>query len=211
MATADTRERLMTAALETVRELGTGAVSARTIAGRAGVNQALVFYHFGSIDNLLAEACRACTATRLASYRDMLATVGSLRELLDAGRALHAAERAEGNVTILAQMLAASAGNDTLRTATSDALKMWTSELEAVLRRVLRGGPLDGLLDPTALAQLVSATFIGLELFGIVDERGAENAITELDRLGLLAETLENLGPVARRAARAKLGRATRL
>jgi len=210
MATADTRTRLMTAALETVRDLGIGAVSARTIAGRAGVNQALVFYHFGSVDNLLAEACRAGTAERLASYRDMLTAVGSLRELLAVGRALHAAERAGGNVTLLAQLLAASAGNDTLRTATADALRMWTSELEAVLRRVLRAGPLDGLLDPPALAQLVSAAFIGLELFGTVNERGAETAITELDRLGLLAEAIENLGPVARRAARAKLGRATR-
>ena len=208
MATADTRERLMTAALETVRELGAGAASARTIAARAGVNQALVFYHFGSIDNLLAEACRADTAKWLASYRDALSTVGSLRELLDVGRALHAAQRAEGNVTILAQMLAASASNDTLRTATADALGMWTSELEAVLQRVLHDGPLDGLLDPPALAQLVSAAFIGLELFGTIDEHGAETAITELDRLGLLAEAIDNLGPVARRAAHAKLSRA---
>jgi AcrR family transcriptional regulator len=198
----------MTAALETVRELGTGAVSARVIASRAGVNQALVFYHFGSVDNLLAEACRAGTSARLASYRDQLATAGTLRELLTVGRQLHAAEREHGNITILAQLLAGSAGNDVLRAATAGALRMWTSEIETVLRRVLHAGPFDGLLDPAALAQLVAAAFIGVELFDTVDPDGAQTAITELDRLGLLTEAVESLGPVTRRAARAKLGRA---
>jgi AcrR family transcriptional regulator len=210
MATAQTRERLMAAVLDTVRELGTGAVSARVIADRAGVSQALVFYHFGSVDNLLAEACQAETSARLASYRDRLGAAGTLRELLAVGRELHSAERAHGNVTILAQLLAASAGNDVLRAATADALRMWAGEIETVLRRVLRAGPFDDLLDPAALAQLVAAAFIGLELFDTVDPDGAQTAITELDRLGQLTEAVESLGPVTRRAVRARLGRAAR-
>jgi AcrR family transcriptional regulator len=200
----------MTAVLDTVREQGTGAVSARVIASRAGVNQALVFYHFGTVDNLLAEACRAETSARLAIYHDQLAAARTLRELLAVGRELHGAERAHGNVTILAQLLAASAGNEVLRAATADAVRLWTSEIEAVLRRVLHAGPLDGLLDPAALAQLVAAAFIGLELYGTVDPDSAEAAIAELDRLGLLTEAVESLGPVTRRAARARLGRAAR-
>jgi AcrR family transcriptional regulator len=210
VATADTRQRLVVAVLEIVRELGIASVSARVIAARAGVNQALVFYHFGSVDNLLAEACRTETAARLADYMDQLASVGTLRELLDVGRDLNTRERAAGNVTVLAQLLAGSVGNEVLRAATADALRMWTSEIEAVLRRVLRGGPLDGLLDPAALAHLVSAAFVGLELFGTVDQDAADAAMSELDRLGLVAEAIDNLGPVARRAARAKLNRAAR-
>jgi AcrR family transcriptional regulator len=200
----------MLAVLDVVRASGVGAASARTIAARAGVNQALVFYHFGSVDNLLAEACRTDTAARLADYRDQFAAVGSLRELLDVGRELNTRERAQGNITIMAQMLAASAGNEVLRAATGDVLRQWTGEVEAALRRVLRAGPFDGLLDPAALAHLVAATFIGLELFGTVNQDATETAMAELDRLGLIAEALDNLGPVARRAARAKLGRAAR-
>jgi AcrR family transcriptional regulator len=210
MATADTRDRLTAAALDTVRELGVTAVSARIVAGRAGINQGLVFYHFGSVDNLLAEACRVETARRVAIYQDRFAAVSTLRELLDVGRQVHATERAEGNVTVLAQLLAASNGNPVLRTATADALRLWTSQVELVLRRVLGAGPLDGLLDPDSLAHAVSAAFIGLELLDTVDSHAAEAALGELDRLGLIAEVLDSLGPVARRAVRAKLSRHVR-
>jgi AcrR family transcriptional regulator len=210
MSTADTRDRLTAAALDTVREHGVTAVSARAVANRAGINQALVFYHFGSVDNLMAEACRTETARRVASYQDRFAAVSSLRELLEVGRQIHATECAEGNVTVLAQLLAGSNGNPALRTATAAALRLWTSQIEVVMRRLLDAGPLDGLLDPAALAHVVSAAFVGMELFDTVDPGAAEAAMGELDRLGLIAEVIDNLGPVARRAVRAKLGRTIR-
>ncbi|HEV7628954.1 MAG TPA: TetR family transcriptional regulator, partial [Streptomyces sp.] len=43
----DTRTKLLAGALRTVTEQGIAKTSARTIAAAAGVNQALVFYHFG--------------------------------------------------------------------------------------------------------------------------------------------------------------------
>jgi AcrR family transcriptional regulator len=202
-----TRQQLITAMLDTVRDAGVAGVSARTVAARADVNQALVFYHFGSVDNLLAEACRAETSRRVATYRETFAAAGSLRELLAVGRRLHATEREQGNVTLLAQMLAAAHGNPALRAATRDALELWITEIEPVLRRVLAAGPLDGLLDPAALAHTVSAAFVGAELFEAVDPEASQRALDELDRLGVIAETVDELGPVARRAIRAKLNR----
>ena len=50
MSDRDTRTRLLDGALETLRTRGIAGVSARTIAAAAGVNQALVFYHFGGVD-----------------------------------------------------------------------------------------------------------------------------------------------------------------
>jgi AcrR family transcriptional regulator len=205
-----TRQRLIAAVLDTVRDVGVAGVSARVVAARAEVNQALVFYHFGSVDNLLAEACRFETTRRVAAYRDAFAAVRSLRELLWVGRELHAEERAKGNVTVLAQMLAASHGNPELRAATGDALQLWVTEIESVLRRVLAAGPLHGLLDPAALAHSVSAAFVGLELFEPVHPEGSERALDELDRLGIIAETIDKLGPVARRAIRSRLTRQAR-
>lgn len=202
-----TRQRLIAGVLDTVRDVGVAGASARVVAARAEVNQALVFYHFGSVDNLLAEACRFETTRRVAAYRDAFAAVRSLRELLWVGRELHAEERAKGNVTVLAQMLAASHGNPELRAATGDALQLWVTEIESVLRRVLAGGPLHGLLDPAALAHSVSAAFVGLELFEPVHPEGSERALDELDRLGIIAETIDKLGPVARRAIRSRLTR----
>ena len=49
----DTRAALVAAAIDTLRESGFAAASARRIAQRAGCNQALVFYHFGTVNDLL--------------------------------------------------------------------------------------------------------------------------------------------------------------
>ncbi|MGW9038956.1 TetR/AcrR family transcriptional regulator, partial [Streptomyces sp. NPDC055721] len=54
----ETRDKLLDGALRTLVEQGIAKASARAIATTAGVNQALVFYHFGSVDELLAAACR---------------------------------------------------------------------------------------------------------------------------------------------------------
>jgi AcrR family transcriptional regulator len=172
MSTVDTRGLLIAGTLGVVRELGVGAVSARAIGARAGVNQALVFYHFGTVDNLLAEACRTETTRVVAGYRERFAEVGSLRELLAVGRAVHAIEQDAGNVAVLAPLLAAAHANPVLRPAVADGLRLWTDEIESVLRRVLAAGPLDGLFDARALATGISAAFVGLELFDTVDPGG---------------------------------------
>ena len=49
----DTRAVLIAAAIDTLRESGFAAASARRIAAKAGCNQALIFYHFGSVPDLL--------------------------------------------------------------------------------------------------------------------------------------------------------------
>ncbi len=51
-----TRQKIAQAAVELVAELGWDAVTTRAVAARAGVNPALVHYHFGSMDVLLRSA-----------------------------------------------------------------------------------------------------------------------------------------------------------
>ncbi|RIV37928.1 TetR/AcrR family transcriptional regulator [Micromonospora radicis] len=200
-----TREKLIDGALAAIREHGIAGVSARTIATAAGVNQALVFYHFGSVDDLLAEACRSATAARVAAYRPRFAAVGSLRELLDLGRGLHEREQAEGNLAVLAQLLAGAQTDARLAEATAVALRLWTVEIEAVLHRLLDGSPVAPVADPAGLARAVSAAFIGLELYDGVDPAAARAAFDALERLAVLVEVVDDLGPLARRAVRAKL------
>jgi hypothetical protein len=53
----------------------------------------------------------------------------------------------------------------------------------------------------------VSAAFVGLELYDGVDPDGAQVALDALDRLTVLIEVVDDLGPVARRALRGKLRR----
>ena len=52
----ETRAALVAGAIEALREVGFAGASAREIAGRADCNQGLVFYHFGSVTELLLAA-----------------------------------------------------------------------------------------------------------------------------------------------------------
>ncbi len=205
---SDTKQRLLEGAMDTLRRQGIAGVSARNIAAAAGVNQALIFYHFGSVDELLVRACTAATADRVDAYRQRFAAAGSLRELLDVGRALHEEERDLGNVAVLAQMLAGAQHDEKLARVTADALSQWTAEIESVLRRVLAGSPFAEMADVPGLARAVSVSFIGLELYEGVDRDGARRAMDALEQLGVLLEVVEELGPVARRALRSKISKA---
>jgi AcrR family transcriptional regulator len=203
----DTRARLIDGALDAIRRHGIAGTSARTIAAAAGVNQALVFYHFGTVHDLLKAASLAAAEARVAAFGDRLAAVTSLPELLAVGRELHAEERTLGNVQVLAQMLAGAQTDPQLAEATAGALRLWFAPVEQALARLLAGSPLAELLDTAGLARAASAAFIGLELFEGVDPDGAAAALDAVERLAILAEVVDDLGPVARRTLRAKLKR----
>ncbi|WP_433858043.1 TetR/AcrR family transcriptional regulator [Streptomyces kronopolitis] len=203
----DTRTKLLAGALRTLTEQGLAKTSARTIAAAAGVNQALVFYHFGSVDELLAAACRYGAEQRVAHYRERFGRVGSLAEFLELGRELHAEERAAGHVAVLAQLLAGAQTQPRLAPATAAGLASWIEEIEAVLARVLAGTPIAAFVDVAGLSRALAAGFVGLELYEGVDPEGALAALDALEQLSGLVGVLEDLGPVAQRAVRAHLRR----
>jgi AcrR family transcriptional regulator len=205
---ADTRAKLLTAAAETLRADGIAALSARTIATRGDVNQALIFYHFGTVSALVDAAVRASVDDSVAFYREQFAAVTSLVELLHVGRELHEREREAGNVAMMAQLMAGAQNDPVLASAAQYAMSQWTAEIEAVVRRLLIGRPLADVTDPAGLARAISAGFIGLELYEGVDAAGARNALGALEQLGLLVEVIDDLGAVARRAVRSRLRRA---
>jgi AcrR family transcriptional regulator len=200
-----TKSKLLDAAVESLREDGIAGLSARAIAGRAGVNQALIFYHFGTVGELVDAACRLAVDQSADFYREKLAEVTSLTELLAVGRELHERERAAGNVAMMAQLMSGAQRDETLAGAARYAMARWNDEIEAVVRRVLRDNPLAEVADPAGVARAISAGFIGLELYEGVDAEGAELALGSLESLGLLVDVLDDLGPVARRALRAKV------
>jgi AcrR family transcriptional regulator len=177
----ETKTKLLEGALRTLTEQGIAKTSARTIATAAGVNQALVFYHFGSVDELLAAACRYGAEQRVSRHRARLATVTSLSELLAFGREMHEEERDSGYVALLGQLLAGAQTHDSLGPATAAGLDLWIVEIEKVLARVLPATPFGEFADPAGLEQL-----------------------------GVLVAALEDLGPVAQRAIRHHLRRTTR-
>jgi AcrR family transcriptional regulator len=202
---SDTRAKLLRAAADTVRERGAAGASARAIATRAEVNQALIFYHFGTVSELLEAACRQAVDEAAERYREQFARVTSLPGLLVVGRELHERERAIGNVAMMAQLMSLAGSDPVLASAARYAMSVWATEIESVVERLLHGSPLAEIADSAGLARALSASFIGLELYDGVDPEGAAHALDSLERLGVLAEVVNDLGPIARRALNSKL------
>jgi AcrR family transcriptional regulator len=194
-----TRDKLLAAAAEALARDGLSGVSARAIACRAGVNQALVFYHFGSVSDLLEAAVRRSVDLAVASYRDRFADVGSLGELLALGRDLHRMERRRGNVAQMAQVMSGAQRDPILAKAGRYAMQRWTSEIEAVLARLLPGSVVEGLVDPGGGGHAAGG--------GGVDRAGAESALDTLDAMGAVLAALDDLGPMATRAVRGRVRR----
>jgi AcrR family transcriptional regulator len=205
-----TRDKLLRATQEALVEDGIAHLSARAVATRAGVNQALVFYHFGTVSELVEAAARALADESLGHYRERFAAVDSLGALLALGEAVHAHERTTGNVAVMAQLMAGAQRDEVLARAARYAMDLWRQEVESVVRRVLEPSPLADVVEPAGLARAMSAAFIGLELYEGVDADGAASALASLEQLGVLVEVLDDLGPVARRAVRARLRRGGR-
>nr|WP_202446899.1 TetR/AcrR family transcriptional regulator [Streptomyces sp. SID5468] len=198
---------MLAGALAVVTRQGIARTSARSVAAAAGVNQALVFYHFGTVDELLAAACRFGAEQRIAGYRERLREVRDFAGLLALARELHDTERDGGQVAVLGQLLAGAQTHPRLAAATAAGLALWTEEVEQVVTRLLAGTPLAGILDVGGVARAVCAAFTGLELYEGTDPEGAARAFDALPQLAALFGALEDLGPVAQRAVRSRLRR----
>ncbi|WP_148615683.1 TetR family transcriptional regulator [Nocardioides rubriscoriae] len=205
----DTRQRLLEATAETLRKDGIAGVSARAVAARAGCNQALVFYHFGTMPELIQAATRAAVDENVDFYRDQFARIGSLAELLEAGRALHDRERETGNIAVMAQLMAGAQQDLLLAEAARYAMARWCEQIEAVVRRLMADNPLADVVDAAGLAQMISAVFIGLELYDGVDPVGSRAALDAVERLVVLVDVVDDLGPVAGRALKSRLRKAS--
>jgi AcrR family transcriptional regulator len=203
------KDLLIDATLRTLVEQGIAKVSARTVAAAAGVNQGLVFYHFGSVEGMLAAACEQGARERVERQRAALAEVDSLSELVALGRRIHEEELAAGNVALLGQLLAGAQSHPGLAGPIASGLQLWVTEIEQVLGRLLARTPLQGVVDVAGLARAVSASFVGLELYEGVDADGANRAMSALEQLANLLSALEELGPISDRAVRRRLRRTT--
>ncbi len=160
----DTRSRILAAALEALRENGIAGISARNIARHGGFNQALIFYHFGSVEGLLMAVARSESERRTALYAPALRDVGSLAELVAVARYLHEEEFKSGTVAALTQMLAGASRSEELARGVWDALEPWTALVGETIERLLAGTPYAGILPAGDLTSAVAALFLGIEL-----------------------------------------------
>ncbi len=185
----------MDAAIQTLREEGIAGTTARAIAQRGGFNQALIFYHFRSIPQLLMEAFSRTSDEQIARYEDAARDVSSLQDLVTIARRLHDEDLESGAVTAVVQLMAAATEPE-LGRQILDRFERWIAIVEAALERAApSGGTLGSIVPPRPAAYAISAMFLGIELLTRLDPETSE-ADAVFDVMANVAGLVEQLAPM---------------
>ncbi|MFJ9565433.1 TetR/AcrR family transcriptional regulator [Streptomyces fuscichromogenes] len=187
---AATRAALVAAAADALREVGFAGASAREIARRAGCQQSLVFYHFGSVAKLHLAALDQVSGARNTRYRAMVEESQSIGDLVRAARAVFDEDLDQGHVTVLVEMIAAAQFTPELRPEVAARIRPWRAFAADSVREALAGSPAARLMPPEELAHAIVALYLGLEMLaGLEEER--EPALALFDRAGKIASLLD--------------------
>lgn len=157
-----TREQLLDAAAQLVGEVGWGAVTTRLVAERAGVNAALVHYHFSSVPELLSTAALQFASKVLAESAEALSgdpADGIERMLAELSRYTGT----DPESLLLAEAFLAAHRLPELRAG----LSALVADFRARVAEWLRGS---GVADADAVALLLGAAIDGLVLHRALDE-----------------------------------------
>ena len=187
-----TRARIVEAALQTIREEGVVGTSARAIARAGDFNQALIFYHFGSVHEVLVAAVERISEQRMARYQERLQAVRTLPELIAVGAECHREDVEEGNIRVLAQMLAGASSSPELAGKLRSFFDPWVELVENAVRRVLAGTAYEGAVPEHDLAMGVVSLFMGIELLSqLYDTQPSATALFQtMSQLATLIEGL---------------------
>lgn len=193
---AGTKERLVEAALATIKEEGYGGTTARAIAGRAGVNQALIYYHFGDIKNLLLAALDATSTQRMLSYQALLDKTETIEDLVQLARDIYREDLAAGHVTVLSELIAGSLQHPELGPEVLKRLRPWIDFAEQSIAKVTRGSVLETLIPARDVAVGIVAFYLGVDLLHQLDpaESPAERLFDHASRLAPALGMLMALG-----------------
>ncbi len=198
--TSGTGRILVDAAIETLTKKGYSGASARAIAEAAGVNQGLIFYHFGSVTNLLLAALDSVSADRLTHYTAALEQVGSTGDLVDAATGIFERDLDAGYITVLVEMIAGASSSPGLGPEVAARIGPWRSFAQDAIERALGDSPLGAALPVADVAYGIVALYLGLEMLSHLDgDRGPSLALFgHAKQLSLLVEAMTAGAPSGR-------------
>lgn len=173
------------AATELVATHGWERVTTRQIAARAGVNQALINYHFGSRDALLRAALEAALRQEFAApVRAMRDAPRFIDGALALMRQLAEMDEAEPAVRFSMEALGRAARDEQVRAVMAELLAELRDLLADGIAAAQRRGEIPASVDARGTAALLGAVFDGLGLHLLIDRsldtRPAEAAIRRL-------------------------------
>lgn len=191
----ETKDALIRGAIDALKEQGFAGASAREIARRAGCNQGLVFYHFGSVTNLLLAALDEVSTTRHIHYQAAVGRAEGLTELVDAAEEVFEDDLDAGHISVLAEMIAGASATPGLAAEVAARIAPWREFAAETLGGVLSDSALSAIVEPDIAAHAVVALYLGLEMLAHLDgDRTAALALFARARqLTMLVQALSGI------------------
>lgn len=198
----ETKSKILEAAFRRLARGGYAALSMRQIAKDAGVNHALINYHYRSKDQLVIAVLDAANRQLLARQHRLYRSPGSFAEKWAAAREFYRSDLASGFVRMQAELWAASFANPGLREKFLPRILAWkqvvhegVTEALAVLKEC--GVRLPAPFTAEVLATWISEFWLGMEF---ADLLGApEDKLPHKAALDAMQKLLEDLDAMARR------------
>jgi AcrR family transcriptional regulator len=195
-AARPTKIRIVEAAIETLKRKGFAGASARAIADQGGFNQALIFYHFGTLHRLLLAALDRTSAERMRSYRTAAASAGSLEDLLDVAAEVYAEDLRSGHIKVLAEMIAGASSAPELGPEIVRRVEPWIDFAATQIARSLEGSGIEGVVPARDAAYALVAQYLGIELLSHLqgDTAAADSLFNVARNTGRLLGPILGLG-----------------
>jgi AcrR family transcriptional regulator len=185
----DTAERILDAAKRSLLEVGYAALSTRGIANEARVPLSQIHYHFGSKRHLVLALLEAENQRLLRRQETMYRADEPLWKQWEQACDYLDDDLASGYVRVLQEMTAAGWSDEEVAAAVREDLEAWFRLLTDVAGRA---GPAWGPFEPSEVAALIGAAFLGVEaliLLGFGEQELPGR--TALRKVGLAIRALE--------------------
>jgi AcrR family transcriptional regulator len=164
-----TKARIAEAALETLKARGFAGATAREIARTGGFNQALVFYHFGSVHNVLLAALELVSNRRMHAYQPAFENARTVSELARLARDIYTEDLENGYVTVLGEMVSGGVSDPRLGREVVARLEPWLGMVERKIRALLIGSVFESMVPPRDLAFAIIALYLGIDMLSHLD------------------------------------------
>jgi AcrR family transcriptional regulator len=192
----ETKAKILDAAFRRLAKEGYAALSTREIAREAGVNHALISYHFHGKDQLVIAVLDEANRQLLARQQRMYRAPGGFAEKWAEARRFYEADLASGFVRVQAELWAASFSNPGLRLKFLPRILAWKKVVLEGVREALAALEGSGLaLPPFLTAEVVawwiSEFWLGMEFADLLGAR--EDRIQHRAALDAMQRLLEQL------------------
>ena len=187
-----TKLQIAEAALQSLRTVGYAGSSARAIARAGRFNQALIFYHFGNVRELLLAAFDLVSDRRMEEYGPQLRAAGSAGELAALARRIYMDDLERGYVTALGEMVAGGVADAALGAGVAARIEPWIALVRDKLEELFAGSGLLELLGADDVAFGIVAAYFGVDMLGQLqrDQSRPESLLDLTAQLAALADPL---------------------